>query len=47
MFGNGLSFSGLASGLDTKSIIDQLVALERLPIHECVEHAIQRRVHPS
>ena len=29
---NGISFSGLASGLDTASIIKQLVALERIPI---------------
>jgi flagellar hook-associated protein 2 len=29
---NGISFSGLASGLDTQAIIQQLVALERLPI---------------
>ena len=29
---NGISFSGLASGLDTTSIINQLVALERIPI---------------
>ena len=29
---NGISFSGLASGLDTRSIINQLVALERIPI---------------
>lgn len=28
----GISFSGLASGLDTTAIIQQLVALERLPI---------------
>ncbi len=34
MFGNGISFSGLASGLDTKAIIEQLVALERLPIKQ-------------
>jgi len=30
--GNGISFSGLASGLNTTAIISQLVALERLPI---------------
>ena len=29
---NGITFSGLASGLDTRSIINQLVALERIPI---------------
>lgn len=34
MFGNGISFSGLASGIDTQSIINQLVALERLPIQQ-------------
>lgn len=28
----GISFSGLASGLDTSAIISQLVALERIPI---------------
>lgn len=28
----GISFSGLASGLDTTSIVNQLVALERIPI---------------
>lgn len=31
---NGISFSGLASGLDTRSIIDQLVALESIPIQQ-------------
>ncbi len=30
--GTGISFSGLASGLDTQAIISQLVALERIPI---------------
>jgi flagellar hook-associated protein 2 len=30
--GTGISFSGLASGLDTTSIVQQLVALERIPI---------------
>ncbi|MFQ5506994.1 MAG: flagellar cap protein FliD N-terminal domain-containing protein, partial [Planctomycetota bacterium] len=30
--GNGISFSGLASGLDTQAIVQQLVALERIPI---------------
>ncbi len=30
----GISFSGLASGLDTGSIVDQLVALERAPIRQ-------------
>ncbi|HIE69482.1 MAG TPA: hypothetical protein EYP98_04595 [Planctomycetes bacterium] len=34
MFGSGISFSGLASGLDTTSIVTQLVALERLPIQQ-------------
>jgi len=34
MFGSGISFSGLASGLDTASIVQQLVALERLPIQQ-------------
>lgn len=29
---SGISFSGLASGLDTTSIVNQLVALERIPI---------------
>ncbi len=29
---NGISFSGLASGLDTQAIVAQLVALERIPI---------------
>ena len=28
----GISFSGLASGIDTQAIVQQLVALERLPI---------------
>jgi flagellar hook-associated protein 2 len=32
MSGNGISISGLGSGLDTQKIIQQLVALERLPI---------------
>lgn len=31
---NGISFSGLASGLDSKAIIEQLVALERIPIQQ-------------
>lgn len=30
----GITFSGLGSGLDTASIIDQLVALERIPINQ-------------
>ncbi|MCP3914793.1 MAG: flagellar filament capping protein FliD [bacterium] len=30
--GNGISFSGLASGLDTQAIVAQLVSLERIPI---------------
>lgn len=30
--GTGINFSGLASGLDTNAIIQQLVALERIPI---------------
>lgn len=30
--GTGISFSGLASGLDTNAIVQQLVALERIPI---------------
>jgi flagellar hook-associated protein 2 len=34
MFGSGISFGGLASGLDTGSIIEQLVALERIPIQQ-------------
>ena len=34
MVGNGIYFSGLASGLDTQAIIEQLVALERLPIQK-------------
>ena len=34
MFGSGISFSGLASGLDTGSIIQQLVQLEGLPIKQ-------------
>lgn len=34
MVGNGIIFSGLASGLDTQAIIEQLVALERLPIQK-------------
>lgn len=29
---NGISFSGLGSGIDTAAIVSQLVALERLPI---------------
>lgn len=29
---NGISFTGLASGLDTAAIVQQLVALERIPI---------------
>jgi len=33
MSGSGISFSGLGSGLDSSRIIDQLVALERLPIN--------------
>ena len=32
--GNGITFGGLGSGLDTGAIIDQLVALERLPIQQ-------------
>ena len=28
----GISFSGLSSGIDTATIIDQLVAIERRPI---------------
>lgn len=32
MSGNGISISGLGSGLDTARIIQQLVALERLPL---------------
>lgn len=32
MSGNGISFSGLGSGLDTAKIIQQLVTLERLPL---------------
>lgn len=31
---NGITFSGLASGLDTSSIISQLVSLERIPIQQ-------------
>lgn len=31
---SGISFGGLGSGLDTGAIIDQLVALERLPIRQ-------------
>jgi len=34
MIGNGISFTGLASGLDTQAIIQQLVALERIPIQQ-------------
>lgn len=30
---SGISFTGLASGLDTSAIVRQLVALERIPIH--------------
>ena len=32
MFGSGISFSGLASGLDSGSIIEKLVQLESVPI---------------
>ena len=32
MFGNGITFSGLASGLDTRAIIDALINAERVPI---------------
>src|SRR3954471_5301675 len=31
MAASGISFGGLASGLDTNSIIDQLIAIERQP----------------
>lgn len=31
---SGISFSGLASGLDTRAIIDALVAAERIPINQ-------------
>ncbi len=43
---NGISFSGLASGLDTKAIITQLVALERIPIQliEAKKMAAQKRL---
>ena len=34
MIGNGISFTGLASGLDTQAIVQQLVALERIPIQQ-------------
>lgn len=32
MAGSGITFAGLGSGIDTTSIINQLVALERLPL---------------
>lgn len=43
---NGISFSGLASGLDTRSIINQLVALERIPIRliESKREGAQKRL---
>lgn len=43
---NGISFSGLGSGLDTASIIQQLVALERLPIQalEGQKKGVQDRI---
>jgi len=46
MVGNGISFSGLASGLDTRAIIDQLMAIERLPIRALEEQkaASERKV---
>ena len=34
MFGSGISFGGIASGLDTGAIIEQLMALERIPIQQ-------------
>jgi flagellar hook-associated protein 2 len=34
MSGNGISISGLGSGLDTNSIIAQLLSLERLPLEQ-------------
>lgn len=34
MFGSGISFSGLASGLDSGSIIEKLVQLESIPISQ-------------
>lgn len=34
MYGSGISFSGLASGLNTGQIVDQLVKLESLPIEK-------------
>ena len=33
----GISFSGLGSGIDTASIVDQLIALERVPITQVQE----------
>ncbi|MFT7676850.1 MAG: flagellar hook-associated protein 2 [Planctomycetota bacterium] len=35
---SGISFSGLASGLDTAAIVSQLVALERIPINIARSH---------
>lgn len=34
MASSGITFSGLASGLDTAAIVDQLLQLERLPIQQ-------------
>ncbi|HRV80892.1 MAG: flagellar filament capping protein FliD [Planctomycetes bacterium] len=43
---SGISFSGLGSGIDTQSIVNQLVALERLPINQLSadRSATQRKI---